>query len=115
MLEGLPTDTQLTLTETNGYYTANAEEIHTGTSNLVQPASGQALTVSHSNPATGSSAASTASFKLSADAEIKFTNNLEAVSPTGVTLTYAPFLFMLLAGIMLLMLVQRKKKETRSK
>ena len=112
VLEGLPADTQLTLTETNGYYTATvAEVIPEGeTTKLAHPtaASGSVPVV---NTTTGETGSTTAAFKMTADAELRVTNNLEAISPTGVSLTWAPYLLTLIFGGLLLMLALRKREK----
>lgn len=104
-LEGLPADTTLTLIEGNGYYTATvAEAIPEGeTTKLAHPtaASGSVPVVTATTGETGST---TAAFKMTADGELRVTNNLEAISPTGVSLTWMPYLLTLIFGGLLMML-----------
>lgn len=110
-LEGLPADTTLTLIEGNGYYTATVEEIPEGeTTKLAHPtaASGKAPVVATTTGETGST---TATFKMMADAELQVTNNLEAISPTGVNLTWVPYLLTLVFGGLLLMLALKRREK----
>lgn len=49
-------------------------------------------------------------FRLAGDDEIDFTNDLPLVSPTGVKLTYVPYLLMLAFGTVLLGIFRRKRR-----
>lgn len=53
----------------------------------------------------------TQSIAPSAYSEIKFINNLDEVSPTNVVMRFAPYLFILAAGMILLMVSRRRKAE----
>ena len=53
----------------------------------------------------------TALGQLTGDTNVQVLNWLEAVSPTGVSLTYAPFLLMMLFGAGLLLLSVRRRRN----
>ena len=53
----------------------------------------------------------TAGAAATANRDVVFTNNLELISPTGVIVRVAPFALILLAGIVLFVIVRRRKVE----
>lgn len=71
------------------------------------------LNVSNYPTANSSSGTSTAVAVTTASA-VTFTNNLDEISPTGVVLRIAPFVFMLAAGAFLLFLSRRRKSAAEN-
>ena len=69
------------------------------------------LTVTTYDTDNSTSAVVTTTPTASNNADITFINNLEAISPTGVALRYAPYLAMLGAGVVALPLTLRKREE----
>ena len=87
----VPPAVALTLTEAHGYYTQTISGLTASTTTSV------------------SSVLDGKTFTLADDDEVNFTNNLAAVSPTGVSLTYTPYLLMMLFGAGLLLLSFRRR------
>ncbi len=125
---GIPTDVKVLIKEKNDtvdFYTASAKNNkHTGTEayTLVNNAS-PVVTATNVpiTPSTGTAANNTVFQMIEATTanvtgnkyqsnEVTFTNNLDAVSPTGVVLRVAPYVLMLAAGIVLLVLSRKRKK-----
>ena len=71
------------------------------------------LNVSNYPTANSASGTSTAVAVTTASA-VTFTNNLDEISPTGVVLRIAPFVFMLAAGAFLLFLASRRKRSAEN-
>ena len=91
IIECLPLNTALTIAEANDNYTTTWQ-------------------LDSNAATTGSSTIVT----LTDDAVLAVTNNLPAVSPTGLDLAYAPFILMAAAGMMLGLIVtfgRRKRRE----
>ena len=87
----IPSGTNVTVSETNGVYTASY--------------------VIGSGTATAGN--TTGSITMDDDKSVAFTNTLNAVSPTGVHFAYAPFLLMAAAGMMLGLIVTTGRKRRR--
>jgi hypothetical protein len=85
----IPSGTNVTVSETNGVYTASY--------------------VIGSGTATAGN--TTGSITMDDDKSVAFTNTLNAVSPTGVHFAYAPFLLIAAAGMMLGLIGRRKRRE----
>lgn len=68
-----------------------------------------ALSVSNYDEVNSETSVTTA--PTASNSAITFTNNLDAISPTGVALRYAPYLAMMGAGVVALPLTLRKKEE----
>jgi len=104
----LATPVSYVATETNGtsdiYTTAAAAN---GTNVIVTPYSGTAGTRATVNAGATASAAST-SFDASNEDTIAFTNTLDQISPTNVVMRFAPYLFILGAAIVLLVMMRRR-------
>ena len=90
-LAELPLDTTITVTEAHGTYTPT-------------------WTVTHSNLDTPTAVTDGYSFKLKGDADLAVDNNLPVISPTGIVLRMTPFLWVMGAGILLLLLGCFRKK-----
>ena len=96
VIEGLPLNTTFTVTEDPDSYTAT-------------------WTATDSHLIDVNSETNGKSFKLTGNAEISVTNNLNAVSPTGLRFTYAPFLLMACAGMMLALIARIGRKRRKGK
>lgn len=75
------------------------------------------LTVTDYNTTNSSTTDGKLNFTVEANnnSEIKFTNNLEQVSPTGVVLRFGPYLIMAAAAVVLLVMASRRRKDTQDK
>ena len=72
-------------------------------------------TLNVSNYPTDNSASSTSTaVAVTTASAVTFTNNLDEISPTGVVLRIAPFVFMLAAGAFLLFLSRRRKSAAEN-
>ncbi|MBQ6382563.1 MAG: hypothetical protein IJJ42_03045 [Clostridia bacterium] len=91
----VPAGIELTLTEEHGNYTQTISGLEAATTTDVADVTDGKK------------------FTLAGDDEVNFTNELAAVSPTGVTFRFAPYLMMLLAGCLLLAILRyfRYKRE----
>jgi len=124
---GIPNTTVVTVTEQNdnigSTYTATVKEDDTtdnGSALAAVPVSDTNGTAASGNTSASIDNTETASRKaaysgsagtLAKNVQIQFTNTLSLISPTGVTLRYAPYMAMLGAGIVALPLSLRKKEE----
>ena len=90
-INGLPAGATYTITETG-----------TGTGYTTT------YTVGATGPTTGSD---TGSQVLNADTTVTFTNNRSGIIPTGVLLTIAPFVGLMLVGLVGVVIVLKKKKD----
>ena len=125
VIEGLPQDAELQVTEQDaGYYTTtftlNGRELTPADG--VQDNGGGATdnggrAADNGGRTSVSGSGRTAGFALSDDAVLQVTNNLNAVSPTGISTVTKPFLLMCLAGLALLgilaapALLRRRRKS----
>ncbi|MBQ6676541.1 MAG: hypothetical protein IJM71_00685 [Clostridia bacterium] len=98
----------------NGF-TASVYETNnvTGTTYKSEGAADNAAGVQNITWAEGSNQSKTASTNAATDTtkEVAFTNTLELISPTGVIVRVAPFALILLAGVVLFVIVRRRKVE----
>ena len=104
VIEGLPKDAELLVTEHDtGYYTTtftlNGREL-AAVSTRSDTGTGAPDNNAGRTSVTGNGR--TAGFTLSDDVVLQVTNNLNAVSPTGISTVTKPFLLMCLAGLALL-------------
>jgi len=115
VIKGLNPKATVMFTETNDTpdeYTVNvtgATSAVTGSIAASGTKSTSALPVS--NYDTVNRADNVATVPTASNSAITFTNNLDAISPTGVALRYAPYLAMMGAGVVALPLTHRKKEE----
>lgn len=56
-------------------------------------------------------ALTTPATKIDDNADVTFTNKLDSISPTGLVLRFAPYLAMLGAGLLIVLVARRKKSE----
>ena len=87
----IPSGTEVTVSEENGLYTASH-------------------VIDSGSDTTGNT---TSSITMDDDTSVAFTNTLNAVSPTSVRFTYAPFLLMAAAGLMLTLIVATGRKRRK--
>ena len=104
----LPANTKVGVTEQTDYYTMTCAAFETNST--ANPK--KAVTIENL-PAASSTGKDVTGAKLTVavNTTLAVTNNLEAVSPTGVRLTYAPFVFMFLFGALLLLLSKRRNAK----
>jgi len=119
---GIPNGTTVTVTETNNvigttYSTSATQKVGTAdaTGVIFSDVDGGG-TIATDNKSVSIDKGEKAQYQGGATAdntnvEIEFTNLLAIISPTGVTLRYAPYLAMLGAGVVALPLTLRKKEE----
>ena len=92
VIEKLPTNATITVTEAHGSYTPSWD---VSDPNLKNPAG---VTNGYS-------------FTLNGDAALAVNNRLDAIAPTGVDFRIVPYLLMLTAGLFLLPVTEKKKKR----
>ena len=114
LITGLPVNTKIKVTETNDTadtYTVSAKD----TDNT-------ALSVNNSTTSVSVNAGTTAAMdnafavdNTTALDKIEFTNTLKDISVTGLMFSIAPFVFITIAGVALLVLVMKNRKNSDNK
>ena len=109
---GIPVGTKVTVYETNDVtgatYKSSAVVTTAETGDTAAAEKNIAPTQSSNSAIVDSTAANTAA---SGNKTVAFTNVYELISPTGVIVRIAPFALILLAGVVLFVLVRRRKVE----
>ena len=114
VITGLPEGTSIKVTEkndTNDKYTVSAKDTNNTALSLNNSTSPVSVNA-------GAAAAMDTAFVVSnttAGDKIEFTNTLKDISVTGLLFSIAPFVFITIAGVVLLVLVLRNKKNSDSK
>lgn len=115
VITGIPADITSSVTEYNSSYDIYRAEITT-----TAPTGGTAThTEAKLNPnqtttitaVTGTNM-STTNTLIAGDLILTVTNNLEVVSPTGIVTRYAPYGLILVAGVVLLVIAMKRRKNT---
>lgn len=109
---GIPTGTTITIKETNNVigasYTSASEGADTDASGKIINYNDESNTATVNCNATALTIAT--ENHTGTDKQVKFTNTLLQISPTGVTLRVAPYILMLAAGIFLFILAHKHRK-----
>lgn len=101
---GIPAQSTVAITETNN--SPDSYKIKAGTTD------GGTDLLAESIVAAGAAANATSSQTFTnSKIDDYFTNTLDAISPTGVVLRYGPFIFMVAAGVALLVVSMRRRQE----
>ena len=114
---GIPTGTTVTIKETNDV-TGVTYESHS-TNADTEAASKDIATGVDSNTATvncGATAlsAATENHTTTASKQVKFTNTLKQISPTGIIIRSAPYLLLFAVGAVLFILIRHGKKNAKT-
>lgn len=114
---GIPTGTTITIKETNDVTGVTYTSASTGAD--TNAASLDIATGADSNTATvncNATALTAATENHTGADEVKFTNTMKLISPTGIIIRSAPYLLLFATGAVLFVLIRRgKKKETAEK
>ncbi|MBQ5968301.1 MAG: hypothetical protein IJL60_11075 [Clostridiales bacterium] len=115
---GIPTGTTVTIKETNDVTGVTYTSVSTGAD--TDAASLDIATGVDSNTATvncGATAlsAATENHTTTASKQVKFTNTLKQISPTGIIIRSAPYLLLFAVGAVLFILIRHGKKNEKAK
>ena len=115
---GIPTGTTVTIKETNDVTGVTYSSVSTGAD--TDAASLDIATGVDSNTATvncGATAlsAATENHTTTASKQVKFTNTLKQISPTGIIIRSAPYLLLFAVGAVLFILIRHGKKNEKAK
>ena len=102
-IKGVPAGATVSVVETND--TADSYKVKAGT------AAGKDNLLTEAIVLAGNDAGATTAVTLNANSEIHFTNTLDAISPTGVVMRFAPYALMLAAGLLIVILGKRRKNK----
>ena len=114
---GIPTGTTVTIKETNDVTGVTYSSVSTGAD--TDAASLDIATGVDSNTATvncGATAlsAATENHTTTASKQVKFTNTLKQISPTGIIIRSAPYLLLFAVGAVLFILIRHGKKNAKT-
>ncbi len=114
LITGLPVNTKIKVTETNDTsdtYSVSAKD----TDNAALSVNGSTTSVSVNAGATAAMNDVFAVDNTTALDKIEFTNTLKDISVTGLMFSIAPFVFITIAGVALLVLVMKNRKSSDNK
>lgn len=114
LITGLPVNTKIKVTETNDTsdtYSVSAKD----TDNAALSVNGSTTSVSVNAGATAAMNDVFAVNNAAALDKIEFTNTLKDISVTGLMFSIAPFVFITIAGVALLVLVMKNRKNSDNK
>ena len=112
---GIPTGTTITIKETNDVTGVTYTSVSTGAD--TNAASLDIATGEDSNTATvncNATALTAATENHTGADEVKFTNTMKLISPTGIIIRSAPYLLLFAAGAVLFILIRHGKKNENS-
>ncbi|MBO4747710.1 MAG: hypothetical protein IKX04_04735 [Clostridiales bacterium] len=112
---GIPTGTTITIKETNDVTGVTYTSVSTGAD--TNAASLDIATGEDSNTATvncNATALTAATENHTGADEVKFTNTMKMISPTGIIIRSAPYLLLFAAGAVLFILIRHGKKNENS-
>ena len=106
---GIPAGTTITINETNDVTGAAYEVSSSGADTEL---SSQTIYSGSTSGNATVSVGATAGAAVTNNKTVVFTNNLAQISPTGYVSRYAPYALILVAGVILLVLAKKRKKDT---
>ena len=125
VITGLPSSTSIKVTEkndTNDTYTVSATYANTDNATTTQDLllltgadTTGSTSVSVASNATAAMKTESAISKVDSKTTIVFTNTLKDISVTGLLFSIAPFVFITIAGVALLVLVMKNRKNSDNK